>query len=433
MVRIRRRRIALLRETLYEAPMPGGLTAVLVPRKGFVQKAAALATRYGSLDMRFALGAGREATDTPAGVAHFLEHQLFKKADGDALMRFSRYGASANAFTDYTQTAYHFVCSDRFEESLRELVTFVMTPDFEAGRVEKEKSIITQELRMYRDMPDMRGYQNLLSILYREHPVRIDIGGTIESIQAITPGVLDLCHRAFYSPSNMLLVMAGDLDPQEAFRIALDELRKRVPADRRGGGPRAATLLPVEPEGPGRPEIREKMVVSRPRVLIGFKDRVERETPEQTARRHLETSLLLDLLFGRASVFYNREYETGLINDEFGAGYSSAESFGFTVLGGETEDPAGLVEAVRREIEAAASSGKTISAADLRRLQRKSAGQLIGAFDGSESAAFVVLETLLRRVPLESLVEIIFAIRPEDLRRRLDGHLRRPAVSIVEP
>ncbi len=431
-VQIRRRSIPLLHETVHQAVLePGGLPAVLVPKPGLTRKTAILAARYGSLDIEF--GAGGRSVTTPPGVAHFLEHQLFKKHGGDALMEFSRYGATSNAFTDYSMTAYYFVCSENFEPALEELFRLVLRPEFAPDRVEKEKAIIKQELLMYLDMPDHRAYQNLVESMYASHPVRIDIGGTVESIQRVTPETLDLCYGAFYQPSNLLLVMSGDLASQKTFQAAQKLLRR---LRRKGARPPAPIERRLTPEAPSvrRAHASEKLVVSRPRVLLGIKDGVRAgETPEETARRDLEVSILLDHAFGRSSDYFSREYETGLINDDFSAAYMGSETFGFSVIEAETENPDAFLDSVGRELAAAAR--RPVPRADLERLQRKISGRFIRAFDSPENSAFVLLETLHRRVELQRLIDLVFEIRPADLARRA-ADLARPerrSVSVVLP
>lgn len=429
LMKLHRRSIGFLGETLVHAPLPGSLEGVLLPKPGVAGKTAILAVRYGSLDLRFELD-GR-TNETPPGVAHFLEHQLFKKHGGDALMEFSKYGASSNAFTDYTMTAYHFSCTDQFEEALGELVRLVFRPEFRDDWVEREKSIIEKELRMYLDMPEMRAYQNLVRSLYRGHPVRIDIGGTIESIRRITRSDLELCYRAFYRPANMMLVLAGDLDPRSTFRTVCRLLNAAgVPG--KGNG-RARTLFPEEPPGAARSKTQIRMTVSRPRVIIGYKDLPKETSPEETARRDLVSSILVDLLFGRASAFFAREYEKGLIDDEFSAGYTSSTTFGFTAISAETSDPEAFLQAVQGEL--AAARRRPIPRSALERVKRKVAGRFIRAFDSVESAAFTVLETLHRRVTLERLVEMILSVRPSELHDRMQAQFsaENRSVSLVLP
>lgn len=94
--------------------------------------------------------------DTPAGVAHFLEHKMFDMPDGgNALSVLSANGAQPNAFTSSGMTAYFFDCTSGFEENLRMLLKFVSTPYFTQETVDKEQGIIAQEICMVEDNPAM--------------------------------------------------------------------------------------------------------------------------------------------------------------------------------------------------------------------------------------------------------------------------------------
>ena len=86
----------------------------------------------------------------------------------------------------------------------------------------KEKGIIGQEIKMYQDHPDWRLYYGLVEALFQKHPVRIDIAGTIESISRIDRDTLLACHKAFYHPSNMMVFVAGGVDPQRIAKLVRD-------------------------------------------------------------------------------------------------------------------------------------------------------------------------------------------------------------------
>ena len=417
----------MLREEIVSATLSCGMPVHVVPKRGFARKVAVVAARYGSVDLAFeADGSGRQ--ETPPGVAHFLEHQLFKKEGGqDALMEFGRYGASSNAFTDYCTTAYYFTAGGEFGKNLELLLGFVTSPYFEDGNVAKERLIIEQELRMYQDSPDYMIFRNLMGILYCVHPVRIDIGGTVESIRQIDAGVLERCYRAFYNPANMRLLAAGDLDPADVVRRAEALL---PPARFRPLGP-IARHVPAETPGVKERVVRHEMAISRPRVLVGFKDlRVGRE---KALERELETCVVLDLLFGRGSAFFSRLYEEGLIDDSFSFSYDSDEPFGFSLIGGETEEPEKLAEAVLLELHEARRRG--LPARDVERSKRKRMGGFIRSFDSPEGAAFTVLGCLQRGIDLFSVPKVISKVKPGALERRLAEHFdeRNYAVSILSP
>ena len=327
-----------LRERMEERTLENGLRVCYLPKEGFSKTFAILATNFGSVDASFTIDGERH--DTPAGVAHFLEHKMFEDEDGNALQKFARTGASPNAFTSHTMTAYHFSCTDRFEENLEILLKFVFTPYFTEENVAKERGIIGQEIGMMDDTPSWRLFCGLLEGLYRNHPVRVPIAGSVESIAQITPEVLYTCHRAFYSPKNMALIVCGTADFDEVCRMAAQfspaeapEIGQRHYGDRR----EAVNELTVE----------RRMAVSRPQFLLGFKD-----TPlaagESRLRRALLGELAVRILCGDTAPLYAELYGKRLIGRDFDTDYMLFPEGAAAILGGESRDP----EAARAAIEA---------------------------------------------------------------------------------
>ncbi|HUR38673.1 MAG TPA: pitrilysin family protein [Planctomycetota bacterium] len=424
---LQKRSSPVLREELYSTTLSCGLPCYAIPKKGFSKKVGIFATRYGSIDLVFT-PEGQAKLDTPPGIAHFLEHQLFKKAGGeDILMEFGKYGASSNAFTDYCTTAYYFTGSGAFEKNLELLTGFVSAPFFETENVAKEKLIIEQELRMYEDSPDHRLYKNLMGVLYTVHPVRIDIGGEVSDIQKIDRDLLEKCYRMFYNPSNMVLVVAGDFDPKAAFEVAEktlsgDGFKARGPIERH---------RPVEPAGVKDRVVRGEMAVSRPRVLIGFKDLDS--AGAKALEREIQSSVVLDQIFGRSSDFYTRHYESGLIDDSFSFSYNSEDAFGFSLIGAETDEPERLAEEVLLELHKA-RKGK-LKQKDLERSKRKRLGKFIRSFDTPDGAAFLIMGCVQRDVDLFQVPQVISKLSAGALERRMREHFdeQNYAVSILNP
>ena len=175
-----------LGETLYREILPNGLTVLVVPKPGFTRKLVYFATDFGGIHNHFTLD-GREV-HAPDGVAHYLEHKLFDMPGGrDVSAEFAALGAMTNAFTSYDLTAYYFSCTERFTECLDLLLEYVSTPYFTEESVRKEQGIIGQEIGMDADAPESRVFQNLMNLMYRSHPIRVDVLGTLESIAQITP------------------------------------------------------------------------------------------------------------------------------------------------------------------------------------------------------------------------------------------------------
>ena len=342
-------------------------------------------------------------------------------------MEFGRTGASSNAFTDYCTTAYYVTGSGDFEKNLDLLVGFVSDPYFDDANVAKEKLIIEQELRMYEDSPDHRLYKNLMRILYTVHPVRLDIGGEVSDIQNIDRGLLESCYRMFYSPSNMDLIVAGDVDPAAVF----ERVERIVPAEKFPPLGEIGRHWDPEPAGVKERVAREAMDISRPRVLVGFKE-ID-AAAEDPLRRELELSVLLDLLFGRSSAFYTKAYEEGLIDDSFSFSYSGEDAFGFSLIGGETGEPERLAERVLEELHAARS--RKPSSEDVERAKRKRIGKFIRSFDSPDGAAFLLLGCEPRGIDILEAPKVLTKISGAGLERRLRSHFdeRNYAVSILTP
>ena len=336
-------------ETLYEDVLPNGLRIAVIPKPGFSRKFAMFATDYGSADRRFHLKG--EFIDTPAGVAHFLEHKMFDMPDGDnALARISANGAQPNAFTSPGMTAYYFECTSGFEENLEMLLKFVSTPYFTEESVAKEQGIIAQEIRMGEDDPGFVIFEELMRCLYDHHPIRDNIAGTVESIAQITPETLYHCHSIFYHPSNMCLCVVGDVDPRQVKETALALLNPQP-------GP-----LPLRdygaPEGcaPAQRRFSRAMEVSAPQFIAGLKlETAEKGTP--LLRQKLLGGLALSYLYGPSSPFYNRLYEQGLLNTDYSAGMDYSAGAMLVMAGGESRDPEAVLEEMCAEIRRVCDQG----------------------------------------------------------------------------
>ena len=194
-----------INETLYTAELPNGLRINVVTKPGFELGYAVFATNYGGAHRRFFLNG--QWHDTPAGVAHFLEHKMFDMPDGDnALSVLSANGAQPNAFTSSGMTAYYFSSTSGFEKNLRMLLKFVSTPYFTDETVSKEQGIIGQEIGMVEDSPGYVIYNRLMRMLYEHNPVRDQVAGSVESIAEITAETLYNCHKAGNGEIGALVV-----------------------------------------------------------------------------------------------------------------------------------------------------------------------------------------------------------------------------------
>ncbi len=337
-----------LGETLYEYDHPTGLKAFLVKKTGYNKKTALFATDYGSIDNVFKKSDG-QVMQVPDGIAHFLEHKLFEQEDGNMLDKFSKMGSSPNAFTSFNQTAYHFTCTDLFEDNFRMLLDYVQNPWLTDENVEKEKGIIAQEIRMYEDSPDWRLFFNLLDCLYVNHPVKLDIAGTVESISKINKELLYDCYNTFYTPGNMVVVVAGDVEPELVFKTVDNMIKSKE-----GGKPEKR--YPEEPERVNMEYKEQKLRVSMPLFKMGIKDPV-RLSGYDLLKRRTALGIILASIMGRSSELFNRLYYDGLINDSFRFDASVDQSYGFVNWGGQSSDPNRVAQEIRREIDSTVERG----------------------------------------------------------------------------
>ena len=113
------------------------------------------------------------------------------------------------------------------QRNLSYLLDFVNKPYFTNENVEKEKGIISEEIKMYDDLPDFKIEMKLRQNIYKTHPRRNDIAGTIEEITRITKEDLYKCYDSFYTPNNMFIIIAGNFDIKVAEKTIKDSLKTK--------------------------------------------------------------------------------------------------------------------------------------------------------------------------------------------------------------
>jgi predicted Zn-dependent peptidase len=415
-----------LKETLYHEQLPNGLEVYLLPKPGFFKTYATFTTRYGSIDNHFQ-PPGEEEIKVPDGIAHFLEHKMFEEEDGDVFTRFSKQGASANAFTSFDRTAYLFSATDQIKENLMTLIDFVQRPYFTDENVEKEKGIIGQEIRMYDDNPEWRSYFGLIEAMYHRHPVRIDIAGTVESIAKIDKETLYKCYETFYHPSNMVLFVVGSIDPE----TTMQWIRENQAAKPVGKQAEIKRFYPEEPETVAEKRKEIRLPVGIPKCLFGFKEHKIGLTGDDFLKQELATQLVLEALFGPGSDLYQSLYDDGLIDDNFGFDYSLEQGYGFSIVGGDTPDPDKLTQRVENELPQRVQTG--IQADTFERIRKKKIGQYLRYLNSPEWIANQFTRYRFNGADLFRLIPLLESLTLEEVNERMRDHVNwdRFAVSVV--
>ena len=415
-------------ERLYFKELDSGLKIYFFPKRGYTKKYAIFATNYGSVDNVFIPLGEKEPIEVPEGIAHFLEHKLFEEPDQNIFDKFSDYGADVNAFTNFDQTAYLFNTTDNFHESLETLVKFVQHPHFTDENVDKEKGIIAQEINMYKDNASWRVFFNLLNAMYTEHPVKIDIAGTVDSIQDINKELLYKSYNTFYNPSNMVLAISGDLSFEEIIatveKAERKDYEKVEEIDRDYGS---------ETEYIKTDFVEEEMMISTPIFYMGFKDSQLGLKGEELVKKDLITNLILEILFSSSSPFYNELYDEGLIDSSFGAYYTGKESYGHSIVLGQAKKPKlvydRILDLFKDDVES------IIPKEDFNRMMKNSIGDFLMGCNSVEFLANNFVDLYFDGFLLIDYLDLLESIKYEDLIERFKEHFKEDNVvlSIINP
>lgn len=415
-----------LNETVYHEKLENGLEVYIVPKPTYSKTYVTFTTRYGSIDNEFKIQ-GQEKLKVPDGIAHFLEHKMFEEEEGDVFMKFASHGASANAFTSFDRTSYLFSSTKDIEINLETLLDFVQNPYFTHENVEKEKGIIGQEIRMYEDDPDWRVYFGLIESMYHQFPVRIDIAGTVDSIQKIDKDILYRCYETFYHPGNMLLFVVGNVDPEKT----MDLIRNNQSKKTFNAMPQVDRFYPQEPEGVAKEKSVIYLPVGIPKCFMGFKDKSRAMNGEPWLKREVEMEILMDILFSPGSAIYQKLYEQGLINDGFGADFTGEQYYGFSMIGGDTKDPEQMVALVTDELKTKGTQG--IDEESFNLSKRKKIGEFLRSLNSLEFIANSYTRYRFAETDLFKTLDTLEKVTLQDINQRFKEHFNFQsfAVSIV--
>lgn len=412
-----------LNEKYYEIDHKSGLKIYVMPKENYSSAYAVFGTNYGSIDTRFKRSDSDKWTTVPEGIAHFLEHKLFESEDLDAFTRYAKTGASANAYTSFDKTCYLFQCSDNFEASLEILLDFVTHPYFTKETVEKEQGIIGQEITMYYDVPGWMSTFNLLKLLYHNHPVRIDIAGTVESIAQITDKLLYDCYNTFYNLNNMVLAVVGNVKPEQVLDVCDKMLKKAEPL-------KIERSFEEEPRDIAGTYTEYNLSMSMPVFSFGYKEKCEK--PIQDIKTIVETNILLEILAGEASDLYNSLFEKGLINSSFSKEYFIGYGYEAITFDGESENPKAVSEAIKQEVARLKKEG--IDENQFEAVRRSLYGREIMEYNDIDSIANGFVSAHFGGYSIFDSVEIFRSVTKEDIEKRLSQVMdeQYSALSVVK-
>lgn len=409
-------------EKYYKINHPSGLTIYVYPKEGYNSAYAIFGTKYGSINTKFSVDDGDVIT-VPDGIAHYLEHKLFESEDGDAFVRYAKTGANANAYTSFEKTCYLFSCTEKFDESLEILLDFVQSPYFTAQTVAKEQGIIGQEIKMYDDAPDWRVMFNMLENMYHNHPVKIDIAGTVESIAEITAEKLYEVYNVFYNLNNMVLCVSGNVTVDKVLKTAdrlLKPSKKHI----------IHNVFENEPYEIVKPYVEQEFSVSMPIFNLGFKEKADCVKGDAQAAH---TDILLFLLASETSELYRKLLDANLINSSFSYELFDGPGYCSVIFGGESREPQKAAEMIKDYIVKLKESG--IDKEEFEIAKKSIYGDTVASLNSVDTISNILADYHFKGNNMFDYIDEIANATIEDVTQRLNCMLdvNNCTLSVVKP
>ncbi len=401
-----------------------GLDIYIREMSGFSNVRALFGTKYGSVNTMFRTTGDTEYTTVPEGIAHFLEHKLFENEECGVFELYAKTGAMCNAFTSFDKTCYLFSCSKNYTENLKILLDFVQNPYFTPENVEKEQGIIGQEIQMTNDNPEWRVFFNMLNSMYHNHPVKIDIAGTAESIAEIDADLLYKCYNTFYNLNNMVLAIAGNISADEVLAICDEHLK---PCEDNG----LETVFPDEPDSVVRHEIRETQPIGIPIFHLGYKCTPVTDSKEKV-KKYVSASITAGIVCSESNEMYSNLLNNGIINSSFSCEVFSGEGYMAFIFSGESSRPDDIRTAVINEFARILKDG--VCEKVFRRMKKSAYGALIRQLNNVTAVAGMMMNNTLNGFGVYDIIDTFSEITSEDVYNFIKSDLTEDklVLSVIE-
>ncbi len=276
--------------------LDNGLTLCVIDNRRVPVAATAMIYRAGT----------RDESPGQGGVAHFLEHMMFKGSEHFGAGEIDRLtlalGGSNNAFTSHDSTLYYFTfAADRWQRALEIEVDRMSGLVLDPAEVASERQVVLEEIAMYESAPWDALDRAVTSAFFAPHAYGRPVLGSRDELETIDAAVLRDFHRRFYRPSNAVLVVAGDVGD------SVDEVVDGAFADLDDTPPAPAPEIVAAPRAGGtelRRLVRHQGEVAR--MLLTF------PAPAATHADHAALMLLVSILGnGRSSRLHRALVDEG--------------------------------------------------------------------------------------------------------------------------
>ncbi len=422
---MRKKKIKILDLDVYETKLKNGLQVIIIPNNKVNNTYCTYNTRYGGLHNEFMVD--NKMIEVPKGIAHFLEHKMFEQEDGtDAFKFFSERGSDANANTNFRKTTYLFSGPNSFYENLEFLLDYVETPYFTDENVEKEKGIILEELEMYQDNPYSRIMNTLLYNSFINNPMKYPVIGTRESINSITKEDLYNCYNTFYHPSNMYIVITGNVDKDKCI-----DLIKKHENKRNLDIENNIVLKEYTEPNKVEKELEEiNMDVTIPKFGIAFKIDIKGMDQKEINKLYSMLTTIIDLKISSTSLFYEKLRNQNLLTSELEIGGVISDTHLIIDILGEAKDPKKIIDLVLNEIR-----DLTISKKDFARSKKMGISNLIYLSDNIFRINNRIVNEILFKKEIDyNPVKLIKSYKYDEVMEKVNSiDLSNKTICIINP
>lgn len=392
-------------ETYYTETLNNGLKVVIFHKPEFINTTCAFGTPYGALMINEKHN-GKNYHFNP-GIAHFLEHKLFESKGDDMMLEFSKEGANVNAFTSYRETVYFFSKANKdIKKALNMLLDFVQDLNISDESVEKEKSIIYQEVSMYEQMPDSKLLKEAYKCMYHNYPIIYDIGGDKKSIYAISKKELEECYYLNYHPSNMMLVISSPVNPNKIIKIIENnQNKKNFSIDK----------PPIinnkkEPLEVVKKRHIFKMPITTSKHLLAYKINPDFKDNNDAFFKEWCLRFLFEAHFSYLNPEYQKWLDEGIINDYFGYEIDFDTNCAYIMFYIENNDSKILKKLITNSLK-----NNLLTQDLLNQIKRRYIGSMFSTFNDNENFALGYIRDSLNGIDYFKAIEDLKSITLEDV------------------
>lgn len=313
-----------------------GFRAKAIRRPLFTQKFMGIIVDFGGSDPQKLCGG-----------AHFLEHKLFTKKNGDISQQFEAIGASTNAFTTYNETMFYASFTEHWRQVLPLIFELVGTTHFTKSNVSKEAKIIAQELAMYQDDPNWQVNYELMQMMFPKTNLAEDLTGTKASLKKMTPDILQEIYDDNYVTSRMEFVACGGFSENQTKEILreVEKLESKYLTSK-NLAPKKVKL--VKPQKQHNTVIESDLATSRVGVGIRLPEFEKIGLKNSTAQSILE--MMLQAKLGVTSPWFEKMQKQGILNSPMELQVSYTTEGNFATIIGASNKPDLFLENTKNQL-----------------------------------------------------------------------------------